>query len=482
MRRCGIREWRLVPTGGKRTGGRLNAILGEVASVLGQRPAPASAFAENDTNDAGRTTTAKLFENDDAPNSCRNLISWQIKRASRLVVECGLDISPIRGDWERLRKNVFYKTRTSEMPSSSSHCPLTMSVPASILIIGAGEFGIATARALIHDPKYSHSQITMVDASAELSNPAGSSVDASRIVRADYASLPYAKLGLEAQRRWRDTSDAGWGGQGRYHEPGIVLTAHTGRGWYVQNSLENVRTLAMSGLEGVDIKKIEELADHAAIRRATRHSGVSGDMGYVNWGAGWADAEAVMRYVIASVRRESQGRLEVRGGAKVRSLLFEQRYNDRNGRSRCVGAMLEDGSQVSADFVILAAGAWTPSLIDLGGRAIATGQTLAYLPLTDDEARRLGSAPTIFNMTTGMFIMPPRGRELKVARHGYGYRNLKKTSFADAAVENDVSVPEVGLRIPVEAEQLCRKALVEMIPELGDREFSRTRMCWYCDT
>jgi len=357
-----------------------------------------------------------------------------------------------------------------------------MSVPSSILIIGAGELGIATARALIHDPKYANSKITILDASPQLPNPFGSSVDSSRIIRADYAILPYAKLGLAAQRLWRDTSDAGWGGQGRYHEPGLVLTANVGAEWYVQKSLENVKKLAKSGLEGLDIKKIEELPNQDAIRRATGHSGVSGDTGYVNWGSGWADAEAVIRYVIECLLKESNGRVQLRSGSKVRRLLFEPTLKDSGGRSQCTGAMLEDGSRVTADLVILAAGAWTPTLIDLKGRAMATGQTLAYLDLSDEEAQRLASRPTIFNMSIGMFIIPPRGRELKVARHGYGYRNLKKILFTEDGSLKDVSVPEVGLCIPGEADQLCRKALVEMMPELGDREFSRTRICWYCDT
>jgi sarcosine oxidase/L-pipecolate oxidase len=357
-----------------------------------------------------------------------------------------------------------------------------MPAPSSILIIGAGEFGIAAARALICDPKYANCKITILDASPQLPNPSSSSVDSSRIIRADYASLPYAKLGLEAQRLWRDTSDDGWGGQGRYHEPGIVLTANTGAGWYVQNSLENVRKLAKSGLDGLDIKSIQELPDKDAIRKATGHSGVSGDTGYVNWGAGWADAEAVMRYAIECLLRESNGRVQLRSGSKARRLLYEQTRHGSNGRSRCTGAVLEDGSRLIADFVILAAGAWTPTLIDLKGRAIATGQTLAYLELSDEEERRLAPRPTIFNMSIGMFIIPPRGKELKVARHGYGYRNLKNVSFAEDCPPEEVSMPEVGLQIPVEAEQLCRKALVEMIPELSDREFSRTRICWYCDT
>ena len=357
-----------------------------------------------------------------------------------------------------------------------------MSIPASVLIIGGGEFGIATARALIHDPKYADCKITILDASPQLPNPSGSSVDSSRIIRADYASLPYAKLGLEAQRLWRDRSDMGWGGQGRYHEPGIVLTANTGASWYVQKSLENVRKLAGSGLEGLDISMIEELSDRNAIRKAAGHSGVSGDTGYVNWGAGWADNEAVMRYAIERLLSESRGRVELRSGTKACKLLFQPKPDDSSGRSRCKGVRLEDGSCVTADFVVLAAGAWTPTLIDLKGRAIATGQTLAYLHLSDQEARLLAPRPTVLNMSIGMFIIPPRGRELKVARHAYGYRNPKTVSFAEGGPVEDVSVPEVGLPIPGEAEQQCREALAEMIPELSDRQFSRTRICWYCDT
>jgi sarcosine oxidase/L-pipecolate oxidase len=357
-----------------------------------------------------------------------------------------------------------------------------MSPPSQILIVGAGELGISTARALTRDPKYDNSKITVLDASPQLPNPTGSSVDTSRIIRADYASLPYAKLGLEAQRLWRDTSDTGWGGRGRYHENGIVLTANTGAGWYVQSSLQNVRKLAESGLEGLDIKHIEELPNQDAIQRATGYSGVSGDTGYVNWGAGWADADAVMRYAIECLLRDSNGRVNLRSGSKVRRLLYAPMPSDNSDRSRCTGVMLEDDSHVTADFVILAAGAWTPTLIDLKGRAIATGQTLAYLQISDEEERALATKPTVFNMSIGMFIIPPRGKELKVARHGYGYRNLKKISFAEDGPMEEVSVPEVNLSIPAEAKQACREALVEIIPELRDREFSRTRICWYCDT
>ena len=351
-----------------------------------------------------------------------------------------------------------------------------------ILIIGAGVFGISTARAILRRPSYSKSKITILDASPQLPNPSGSSVDSSRIIRADYAVLPYAKLGLEAQELWRDTRDEGWGGQGRYHEPGLVLTANSGGGTYVKESLDNVRLLARSGLTGLNIEQIEALPNEEAIRRASGHSGSNGETGYVNWSSGWADAEVCVRYAIDCLSTESKGRVTLRSNTKVRKLMFDQSTNQGEKGTRCTGAELEDGSRLGADLVILAAGAWSPSLIDLKGRAVATGQALAYLDISDEEEQILAKRPTVLNMSTGMFIIPPRGRELKVARHGFGYRNFKKVLFGDNSSAEDVSVPEVGTPIPTEAEEACREALRHIIPEFGNRPFSRTRICWYCDT
>jgi len=52
-----------------------------------------------------------------------------------------------------------------------------------------------------------------------------------------------------------------------------------------------------------------------------------------------------------------------------------------------------------ADLVILATGAWTPSLINLQGRAIATGQCLAYISITDAEQEQFGKIPPLLNVS-----------------------------------------------------------------------------------
>jgi sarcosine oxidase/L-pipecolate oxidase len=236
-------------------------------------------------------------------------------------------------------------------------------------------------------------------------------------------------------------------------------------------------------------EKVEELKGKEEIMRASGYQGASGDWGYCNWSSGWADAEAVVGFALRRVKEEGKGRVEIKTGARAERLLF-----DRQGR--CEGVRTSEG-EFRADQTILAAGAWSGTLIDLRGRAVATGHPLAYIEISDEEQENMGSRPTIMNMSRGMFVIPPRKRELKIARHGFGYRNLKNVpatwKFRRSDMSNgtgtngheeeiEVSVPEVDVRIPREAEIACREALREVIPEMADREFARTRICWYFDT
>ena len=364
--------------------------------------------------------------------------------------------------------------------------------PSKILVIGAGVLGLSTACALVQRTKYSQSSITVLDAASEIPNSVGASVDTSRILRADYALKPYTKLVSESQKLWKEQFVDGWGGEGRYHDARLVLTAQPGTeghvDGYLEESLENVKELARSGNYAFDVQSLRELPDHEAIARETRSGGASGDFGYVNERCGWADAEKCVRYAVRALQRRGGDRVSIRANAGVRQLLYER--SDGPGPARCNGVELRDGSRVLADLVVLAAGAWTPSLVDLEGRAAATGQVLAYLPVSEKEQRELGSTtPLYFNVSRGMFMVPPHNKELKVGRHGFGYQNLTKVSIPVPtpsgdlqSVEKMVSVPRTDLPIPSEAEKACKDFLVELFPILRNRQISKTRICWYCDT
>ncbi|EEP82478.1 conserved hypothetical protein [Uncinocarpus reesii 1704] len=343
-------------------------------------------------------------------------------------------------------------------------------LPESILIVGGGVFGLSTALALT---RRHTGKITLVESSPTIPNPHGSSVDASRIIRADYANGAYARLATAAIKQWQTTQ---WGYEGRYTRNGLVLVSSGDAegSQYVKRSYENVKALDKSG------KKVESLPTKRDVENVIPGYGMGETVagGYVNWGSGWGDAEASVRF--AKQLLDQTNRVDFRTGTVKRLLLTPEQPA---AKRKVTGVELADSTTITADLVILATGAWTGRIVDLRGRADATGQALAYIRITDEEQSQLANMPTILNFTTGMFIIPPRNNLLKIARHAYGYRNPKRfpnPSSNKGTIE--ASLPENGLPIPPEGEHACRTALREMLPAFANRPFVKTRICWYSDT
>ncbi|KAL4754106.1 hypothetical protein BDW72DRAFT_167386 [Aspergillus terricola var. indicus] len=345
-----------------------------------------------------------------------------------------------------------------------------MSLPDNILIVGGGVFGLSTALSL--SKRHSNSKVTLLEASPTIPNPHGSSVDSSRIIRADYSNPTYAKLASEAVDLWRTTE---WGHDGRYTQNGLLLVYPDGNSTardYTTKSYHNVKQLG---------ENAQFLPTKADVLKAAPAYGetlqVAG--GYVNWSSGWADAEAGVRFAKQKLDKEAKVRF-VHG--EVSRLLFSPTDN-----RTVTGVVLNDpkNTTMTADLVILATGAWTAGLVDLRGRAVSTGQAIAYMRISDEEQRRLENMPTILNFATGIFIIPPRNNILKIARHAYGYHNPKAVPVPGATSTGEtmhVSLPEQGVPIPLEGETAFRTALKQLLPTFADRPFLNTRICWYTDT
>ncbi|KAI5800882.1 FAD dependent oxidoreductase [Pyronema domesticum] len=351
-----------------------------------------------------------------------------------------------------------------------------MTIPDSIIIVGSGEFGLSTALALTTRPNFSHTKITLLD---RLPFPSadGSSIDSSRIVRPDYSDPCYARLCHDAQQIWRGDipSDPlhGIGDEDRYTEQGLVLTAEEGSGEYVEKSFSTVgRVLKEVGARC----ELELLKDQAGIERVCKGrtqkaNGVHafGQRGYVNWTSGWANAEEAVRFVRKRV--EGTGRVGFEEAVVVG--LVEE-------RGKVVGVKLGDGGERQADLVVLATGAWTPGLVDLEGRTVATGQTLAYLKLTEEEYQEIRDMPVVFNLSNGMLGLPGESKKevLKIARHAAGYLHLD----SDGISKPRTAVTHPGLEIPEESRKEFHEAVKKFLPRIPHREFEKTRLCWYNDT
>ena len=376
----------------------------------------------------------------------------------------------------------------------------TKDIPSSILIVGSGVFGLSTAYSLTQNPDYASTKITLIDR-LPFPAPDAASIDSSRIVRADYADIAYSSLAFEAQEKWRNEW---WGADGIYHEPGLAVVVNSGLSdndsngelgrEYMRKSMENVTKLGLKPGRKSDGGDVETLSTSQDIRRIfndnTRAAAakasqeqpeattsLAGDFGYVNWRSGWADAEKGMRALRAKL--ESTCRITFLHGT-VSRLQFST--------TQVTGVTLSDKTTLTADLVVLATGAWTPALLDTRGVCSATGQVLAYLPISQAEQDELGANPTLLNESSGLFIIPPRDRLLKVARHGYGYANPVTIPHPEREGEEIcVSLPRTHisdpkLEIPNEGLEACRKFLVDVLPSFAGREFTKTRICWYTDT
>lgn len=345
-----------------------------------------------------------------------------------------------------------------------------------------------------------------------------------------------------------------------YHENGLLLTANTGGTGeaYMRKSFSNIqkqqRQRSGSGAARTSASASDAtpaaLLNESEISKAMRTTDPSaargtGNIGYVNGESGWADAEACMRELEARVR--GCGRVEMLRGEVVKLVTSPPSGNGEptkvHGgsqarssqiRSRVTGALLRDGTSITAELTILATGAWTPSLLDLRGRASVTAQSMAYFDVSEPAAALLKDIPVHLNIGTGCFLFPPNrkrarsntarkteansasksedanseGYEIKVARHAFGYSNpttipaplgsseaanppsqsVSQSASQSASTRTSgtitVSLPvPSSTPIPTSDIALLTTFLRHALPVLGDVGIpSRTRLCHYLDT
>lgn len=247
----------------------------------------------------------------------------------------------------------------------------------------------------------------------------------------------------------------------------------------MQKSLENVRKIGTDKIQVTDSPS--EIGKAAGLEGNDAWG--NGSTGYINWSSGWANAEGAMLWLRSKVESLNRVTFLVNG---VKKLLINHTTNT------VAGVRLTDSTELTADLTILAAGAWTASLIDLRGIVKATGQVICYMPISAAEQTRLGSNPTILNLSHGLFIIPPSNNLLKVARHGHGYTNPTTIPHPESADPEDTittslpytAVDDPSQSVPEEGQRDLRNFLAAVHPSLASpsRPFTKSKICWYADT
>lgn len=349
-----------------------------------------------------------------------------------------------------------------------------------ILIVGAGAFGTSTA---YHLAQRGYRSIRVLDRYAPPSCEAAST-DISKVIRSDYNEPLYVRLGVEAIKVW-ETSELY---RGLYHVPGWVLSAKELSVPFVKGSIETSRRLGVQG--------IEELTKDQIRQRFPMVDGALDDWNINVWNptAGWANSGEALKRLARAAQEKG---VEFISGDKgyVQSLIFSSSNpnsssEDDHQRSCCSGVTTADGTTHTADVVIVAAGAWTPSLIDVQGQLIAKGHSVAHIQLTPTEQQHYQSMPVLDNLELDYFFPPGPDGVFKMA-HSKFLTNTQKTDHhsgnSEDSEETAISTPHTFHDhpqddLPPTIEASMRRNLARVFPSLASRPFSYTRLCWDADT
>jgi glycine/D-amino acid oxidase-like deaminating enzyme len=323
-----------------------------------------------------------------------------------------------------------------------------MSENFDVIIVGAGIFGASTALEL----QQRGYNVLVLEAGA-VPNPLASSTDISKVIRIEYSDdEPYAKLAEQARGRWLALNEQV--GATLYHEVGVVMmTRHEmSPGEY---EYENYHSLLRRGYQA-------DRLNEGRVRE--RFPAFNADLyidGYFHGGAGYVESGRTVRALLSIA--EERG-VELRENSPVKSL------NVSSGK--ITGVTLNNGDNLSADRVIVAAGVWTPYLLpELQPYLRVIGMPVFHLKPADES---LFEPPNfaVFSAdvsNSGWYGFPihPTERVVKIAFHGKG------TTIHPINHERTVT--------NYETEQL-RAFLKTSLPPLADAPIVYTRRCLYCDT
>jgi sarcosine oxidase / L-pipecolate oxidase len=314
------------------------------------------------------------------------------------------------------------------------------------LIVGGGVFGLASAWELAGRGW----RVTVLD-SGHVPRHAAASTDVSKIVRMDYGpDLHYTEMAEAAMAGW-DEWNRRWSPP-LYHEDGFALLASEPMqpGGF---EYESYVLLASRGHPVVRLRDLDRTQAVPAWSEARYPDG------YFNRRAGWAESGRV----VERLKQEALiAGVEIDEHSRVASVIHE-------ARPSCV-VTTDDGRRRSADVLVIAAGAWTPSLLPhLRDVMWTTGQPVIHVNAGLDPRWRAPSFPVWAAdiARTGWYGFPALADgALKIGHHGGG-RPV------------DPDAPRLVLR---DEEARVHEFLRDSLPDLAGAPIVHRRLCLYCDT
>lgn len=330
----------------------------------------------------------------------------------------------------------------------------------SILIIGAGTFGTSTAVHLskqYRDPTL----ITLLDQwapDARVGAKRAAAVDINRIIRTDYVAPLYRDLAREAVHFWFWSIAV----QGHFHKTGwaVLEGADGGFGAGVKEAFRE-----RGSAHAVDVDASEVVAGNAVLEGLNSERFCTA---YQNAEAGWCDAASATKAFLRTA--------ESRGVRRVTAEVVELLLDVHKGALR--GVRTSDGRVFTADRIVLAAGAWTSSLLSPVEDALrireenrverqltAVGRLSAYYALDAHETS---------DMVESNVPVVVIGGELDIIPPYYDNRTLKindlRTEFVNTITTSSgqrITAPSKRnqLDVPQQLRQHSERVIRDVLPQ-----------------
>jgi glycine/D-amino acid oxidase-like deaminating enzyme len=318
---------------------------------------------------------------------------------------------------------------------------------AKIIVVGAGINGVTAA---IELRKRGHG-VLLVDP-GPLPHALAASTDISKAVRTAYGGdEDYTALAERSIKLWRQWNEEF--GTNLYHEVGVMFVKRR-KMEPGDFEYESLKLLTKRGL------KVARMDTGRLWKRFPAWNPELYRDGVLEMEAGFAESG---RAVAMLIERAKSAGVELR--ERVRFLHLEERG------IRVSGIELDDGRRISADFVVIAVGAWTPYLLPFTKNFFrSTGQPVFHLKPSNPDLFAPERFPVFgADITTTGYYGFPFNREgvVKIANHGAG-REMSPDSAERVVTPDD--------------ERNLREFLASSFPSLADAPIVYTRVCMYCDT
>ncbi|KAJ5222508.1 uncharacterized protein N7469_008748 [Penicillium citrinum] len=342
-----------------------------------------------------------------------------------------------------------------------------------VVVGGGGTMGSSTALHLIRSG-YTPSNITVLDV-YPIPSAQSAGYDLNKIMSIRLRNKVDLQLSLEALDMWKNDPLF----RSYFHNVGMIDCSSS------KDGIANLRTKFQSLIDAnVGLEKTNFFLDSEdellqKLPQFTKDQ-VKGWKGLLCGDGGWLAAAKAINAVGQYLKDQGVNFGFGRAGTFKKPLFATDNVT-------CIGVETVDGTQYHADKVVLAAGAWSSTLVDLDDQCVSKAWVFAHIKLTPEEAARYKDMPVVYDGEYGFFFEPNEHGVIKVCDEFPGFSRFKQHQPYGASSPKLISVPRSHAKHPTDtypdaSEVTIRKAIARFLPQFKNKELFNRSMCWCTDT